>query len=132
MAIEEVDDSDDNSLGNEFMDATLLIDEEIDSIENPSTREFEINHKFLQGSWANLAENEGNNEELLDVDSIPQSVPGFTMVRAKDRKNKLKSRSSYGTKSKVIQSKHLQLFEFIGTLGVLSISPLNFLLKYRF
>jgi hypothetical protein len=106
-----VDDYDSSSQDSEFVDATEVDHGELlgpgQNIEK--TRQ---DMHFLKESWANIAEKEDDEMRLLAELEKDPSSSGFKMVASKTSKKekarvarKLKSASSYGTRSKVSVTK---------------------------
>ncbi|CAI8610101.1 unnamed protein product [Vicia faba] len=84
----------------EFVDATPLINEDIAPTASFDDKELSDQH-FLQSCWGSMVENEDGEEDFLAYFEPPMGVQGFSLVRGETKKNKLKSKNIYETRSKV-------------------------------
>jgi hypothetical protein len=126
VVVAQVVDCDDSSQDSEFVDATQLVpdipgsDDDTGNSQPSSQERSEPNSQerihrdmqFLKESWANIADQEEEESSLLAAADKGPSPSGFQMVVSKASKqakskvsnNSLK-KSSYGTRSKVVQPK---------------------------
>lgn len=75
-----------SSLDKEFVDATRVIEDDNDTIENASNIK---NYNFLENSWDILVENNiGDERNPDDLEGSPLEPLSITLIRSKNKKKK--------------------------------------------